>query len=162
MAAILQGINSPVFILTGGPGTGKTTIINGLVQVYAQLHHYSLDPLDYEQTPFPIVLAAPTGRAAKHLAESTGLTASTIHRLLGLTGQEDLSNTEVNSLQGKLLIVDETSMVDTYLFKLLVTAIPLGMQIVLVGDRDQLPSVGQGQVFAYLIDSQVFQTVKLQ
>lgn len=162
LAAILQGINSPVFILTGGPGTGKTTIINGLVQVYAQLHHYSLDPLDYEQTPFPIVLAAPTGRAAKHLAESTGLTASTIHRLLGLTGQEDLSNTEVNSLQGKLLIVDETSMVDTYLFKLLVTAIPLGMQIVLVGDRDQLPSVGPGQVFADLIDSQVFPTVKLQ
>ena len=78
-------------ILTGGPGTGKTTVIQGLVEVYAELHGLSLDPKYYAQKeePFPIVLAAPTGRAAKRLAESTELPAMTIHRLLGFTGQED-------------------------------------------------------------------------
>ncbi|WP_309109333.1 SF1B family DNA helicase RecD2 [Bombilactobacillus bombi] len=159
--AIYQGINSSVFLLTGGPGTGKTTIINGLVAAYAKLHEYSLDTHDYQDDPFPIRLAAPTGRAAKHLFESTNLPASTIHRLLGLTGQEELSNLELDYIAGKLLIIDETSMVDTELFKLLVTAIPLGMQVILVGDQDQLPSVGPGQVFSDLISSQAFKTIKL-
>ncbi|MBA1394572.1 ATP-dependent RecD-like DNA helicase, partial [Lactobacillus sp. XV13L] len=102
-----------------------------------------------------------TGRAAKHLFESTNLPASTIHRLLGLTGQEELSNLELDYIAGKLLIIDETSMVDTELFKLLVTAISLGMQVILVGDQDQLPSVGPGQVFSDLISSQAFKTIKL-
>lgn len=160
--AIFQGVNSSVLLLTGGPGTGKTTIINGLVAAFAQLHNYSLDIDDYAKEPFPVRLAAPTGRAAKHLSESTGLPASTIHRLLGLTGQEETSNLELDYISGKLLIIDETSMVDTELFKLLVSAIAPGMQLVLVGDRDQLPSVGAGQVFSDLISSQAFQTVQLE
>ncbi|MCO6541386.1 MAG: ATP-dependent RecD-like DNA helicase [Lactobacillus sp.] len=161
LEAIFQGLNSSILLLTGGPGTGKTTIINGLVAAFAKLHDYSLDIDDYQDEPFPIRLAAPTGRAAKHLFESTGLAASTIHRLLGLTGQEDLSKVELDYIPGKLLIIDETSMVDTELFKLLVSVIPSGMQIILVGDQDQLPSVGPGQVFSDLIASQAFNTVKL-
>ncbi|NVY95699.1 ATP-dependent RecD-like DNA helicase [Lactobacillus sp. DCY120] len=161
-AAIKAGLENSLLLLTGGPGTGKTTIVNGLVQAFAQLHEYSLDPADYQDKPFPILLAAPTGRAAKHLFESTGLMACTIHRLLGLTGQEDVLPTEVGELAGSLLVIDETSMVDTNLFQLLLMAIPLGMQIVLVGDQDQLPSVGPGQVFSDLIASQAFTTVKLE
>lgn len=160
--AIFQGVNSSVLLLTGGPGTGKTTIINGLVSAFAELHNYSLNIDDYSDEPFPVRLAAPTGRAAKHLSESTELPASTIHRLLGLTGQEDTSNLDMNYITGKLLIIDETSMVDTELFKLLVSALAPGMQLVLVGDRDQLPSVGAGQVFSDLISSQAFQTVQLK
>ncbi|UQS83773.1 SF1B family DNA helicase RecD2 [Bombilactobacillus thymidiniphilus] len=161
VAAIQAGLKNALFLLTGGPGTGKTTIINGLVTAFAYLNDYSLDIDDYQTTPFPVVLAAPTGRAAKHLAASTQLPAGTIHRLLGLTGQEDMQPLDVSEIYGKLLIIDETSMVDTLLFKLLITAIPLGMQVILVGDKDQLPSVGPGQVFSDLIASKVLPTVNL-
>lgn len=159
--AIYQGLINAVVLLTGGPGTGKTTIINGLVNTFARVHHCSLDPDDYQDKAFPIVLAAPTGRAAKHLMQNTGLPAGTIHRLLGLTGQEDPTEITVNEIQGQLLIIDEVSMVDTELFDLLIQAVPAGMQVVLVGDRDQLPSVGPGQVFSDLITSQAFATVCL-
>lgn len=151
--AILKAIKSPVFILTGGPGTGKTTIINGIVNTYARLHEYSLDLNEYKDKPFPIVLAAPTGRAAKHMADSTGLPASTIHRLLGLNGQESADYTSPKDIEGSLLIIDEMSMVDTFLFKLLMRAVPNHMQVVFVGDQDQLPSVGPGQVFHDLLVS---------
>lgn len=161
MEAIFNGLNNSVFLLTGGPGTGKTTIINGLVAVFARLHEYSLDINDYSSEPFPVVLAAPTGRAAKHMSESTGLPASTIHRLLGLSGQEDLDEVETKNLEGQLLIIDETSMVDVELFRLLIEAVPLKMQVILVGDQDQLPSVGPGQVFSDLIKSDAFTATKL-
>lgn len=152
--AIKEALESPIFILTGGPGTGKTTVLKGLVHLFAELNDLSLDPYSYKDEAFPILLAAPTGRAAKRMKESTGLPASTIHRLLGLTADdEDLMNDSGYVLDGKLLIIDEMSMVDTYLANRLFQAIPLGMKVILVGDQDQLPSVGPGQVFRDLIDS---------
>lgn len=151
--AIIHAIQSPAFILTGGPGTGKTTIINGIVNTYARLHEYSLDVNEYKDKPFPIVMAAPTGRAAKHMADATGLPASTIHRLLGLNGTESSDFTSPKDIEGSLLIIDEMSMVDTFLFRLLIRAIPNHMQVVFVGDQDQLPSVGPGQVFHDLLVS---------
>ena len=85
--AIQTALMSPMMILTGGPGTGKTTVIKGIVELYAELHGCSLDPYSYKkEEPFPVLLTAPTGRAAKRMAESTGLPAMTIHRLLGMTG----------------------------------------------------------------------------
>ncbi|MCJ2161208.1 ATP-dependent RecD-like DNA helicase [Lentilactobacillus kefiri] len=161
VAAIVQAIQSPAFILTGGPGTGKTTIINGIVNTYARLHEYSLDINSYKDKPFPIVLAAPTGRAAKHMTESTGLPASTIHRLLGLNGRESNDTAGTKDIEGALLIIDEMSMVDTYLFRSLVRAIPNHMQVVLVGDQDQLPSVGPGQVFHDLLVSKQIPAMQL-
>lgn len=151
--AILNAIQSPLFLLTGGPGTGKTTIINGIVNLYAKLHDLSLDINQYKEKPFPILLAAPTGRAAKRMSETTGLPASTIHRLLGLTGRESNDEAAAKDLEGSLLIIDEMSMVDIFLFRTLLRAIPDTMQIVFVGDKDQLPSVGPGQVFYDLLRS---------
>lgn len=152
--AIKQALESPIFILTGGPGTGKTTVLEGIVNLYAEMQDLSLDPHAYKDTGFPILLAAPTGRAAKRMKESTGLPSSTIHRLLGLTADdEDLLMDLGNSLDGDLLIIDEMSMVDTFLANQLFRSIPHGMKVILVGDQDQLPSVGPGQVFRDLIDS---------
>ncbi|ALS01229.1 exodeoxyribonuclease V subunit alpha [Enterococcus silesiacus] len=145
-AAIEEAIKSPLFILTGGPGTGKTTVINGIVSVFAELNGLSLDVKDYTQEMFPILLAAPTGRAAKRMNETTGLPASTIHRLLGLSGREKNPSMTAKELEGGLLIVDEMSMVDTWLANTLFKAIPTNMQVIFVGDKDQLPSVGPGQV----------------
>lgn len=159
--AILTAMKSRVFILTGGPGTGKTTIINGLVNLYARLHEYSLDINQYKDKPFPILLAAPTGRAAKQMSETTGLPASTIHRLLGLNGHEGNDANAAKDLEGALLIVDEMSMVDVFLFRTLLRAIPDTMQVVLVGDKDQLPSVGPGQVFHDLLASQRVKAMEL-
>lgn len=151
IAAIKAAIKSPLFILTGGPGTGKTTVINGIVSLFAELNGLSLDPESYVQDIFPILLAAPTGRAAKRMNETTGLPASTIHRLLGLTGREKNSSMSAKELDGGLLIIDEMSMVDTWLANTLLKAIPTNMQVILVGDRDQLPSVGPGQVLHDLL-----------
>lgn len=152
--AIKEALESAVFILTGGPGTGKTTVLKGIVHLFAELNDLSLDPFAYKDEAFPILLAAPTGRAAKRMKESTGLPASTIHRLLGLTADdEDLMEDSEYLLDGKLLIIDEMSMVDTFLANRLFQAIPHGMKVILVGDQDQLPSVGPGQVFRDLIDS---------
>lgn len=144
--AIKAAIQSPLFILTGGPGTGKTTVINGLVHLYAELNDLSLDPNDYKGTQFPVLLAAPTGRAAKRMNETTGLPASTIHRMLGLTGREKNTSVQGKELEGGLLIVDEMSMLDTWLANTLFKSISHKMQVILVGDKDQLPSVGPGQV----------------
>ncbi|WP_125572739.1 SF1B family DNA helicase RecD2 [Levilactobacillus huananensis] len=161
-AALAAAVQAKILLLTGGPGTGKTTIIRGLVQLYARLNDYSLDINDYKDQPFPILLAAPTGRAAKRMSESTGLPASTIHRLLGLTGREaDLDAAATKDLEGGLLIVDEVSMVDVYLMKTLLRAVPVGMQVILVGDKDQLPSVGPGQVFHDLLASQQLKKIQL-
>ncbi|MTD41599.1 ATP-dependent RecD-like DNA helicase [Erwinia sp. CPCC 100877] len=153
-AAIEEAIKAPLFILTGGPGTGKTTVINGIVSVFAELNGLSLDVKDYTQDMFPILLAAPTGRAAKRMNETTGLPASTIHRLLGLTGREKNPSVSAKELEGGLLIVDEMSMVDTWLANTLFKAIPTNMQVIFVGDKDQLPSVGPGQVLHDLLEIQ--------
>lgn len=159
--AIVQALQSRVFLLTGGPGTGKTTIINGIVAAFAQLHQYSLDINEYKDRPFPILLAAPTGRAAKRMSETTGLPASTIHRLLGLNGREMPTDMNAKDLEGALLIVDELSMVDTLLFKTLLRSVPSTMQVILVGDKDQLPSVGPGQVFHDLLQCEQLPKLEL-
>lgn len=152
--AIEKSLNSSVMILTGGPGTGKTTVVRGLVEVYAELHGLSLDPKEYgkKKEPFPIILAAPTGRAAKRLSESTDLPAMTIHRLLGFNGQEKDEETE-KEIEGKLIIIDEMSMVDTWLAHQLLKAVPVDAQLIFVGDQDQLPPVGPGQVLRDMLSS---------
>lgn len=150
--AIKTALNSKVMLLTGGPGTGKTTIIKGIVASYAKIHDLSLDVSEYKEKSFPVLLAAPTGRAAKRMSEATDLPASTIHRLLGLNGREMPTDMNARDLEGSLLIIDEMSMVDTLLFKTLIQAVPTSMHVVLVGDKDQLPSVGPGQVFHDLLD----------
>ncbi|HEY4532501.1 MAG TPA: ATP-dependent RecD-like DNA helicase [Kurthia sp.] len=160
--AIETAINSAVMILTGGPGTGKTTVVRGIVDVFAELHGLSLDPKEYSKKDeeFPIILVAPTGRAAKRLSESTGLPAQTIHRLLGFNGQDKEEESE-REIEGKLLIVDEMSMVDTWLAHQLLRALNDKCQIVFVGDQDQLPPVGPGQVLKDLLASKAIPTVEL-
>lgn len=162
VAAIEKALHSPAMILTGGPGTGKTTVIRGLVEVYAELHGLSLDPKVYveKEETFPIVLAAPTGRAAKRMSESTGLPAMTIHRLLGFNGQEkdDAIGREV---EGRLVIIDEMSMVDTWLAHQLLKALHNEIQVLFVGDQDQLPPVGPGQVLKDMLESKKIPVVEL-
>lgn len=154
--AVRDALKSPVFVLTGGPGTGKTTVLEVIVSVFAELNDLSLDPDDYNGQSFPVLLAAPTGRAAKRMKETTGLPASTIHRLLGLTGSDDEEELQESEkvLKGSLLIIDEMSMVDTWLAYQLLKAVPDGMKVIMVGDKDQLPSVGPGQVLKDILDSQ--------
>jgi exodeoxyribonuclease V alpha subunit len=161
--AIQTALMSPMLILTGGPGTGKTTVIKGIVELYAELHGCSLDPKNYHKKgePFPILLAAPTGRAAKRMSESTGLPAVTIHRLLGFNGTEGFEHDETSTLEGKIIIVDETSMLDIWLANQLFKALPENIQVILVGDEDQLPSVGPGQVLKDLLRSERVPIVRL-
>ncbi|PRO65027.1 SF1B family DNA helicase RecD2 [Alkalicoccus urumqiensis] len=163
--AIETALSSPMMMLTGGPGTGKTTVIQGVIEVYASLHGLSLSREDYSgsREPYPFLLAAPTGRAAKRMKESTGLPASTIHRLLGYKGveEEGYEHDEETPLEGRLLILDEMSMVDTWLANQLLRAVPSGMQVVIVGDEDQLPSVGPGQVLTDLLQAGRMPIVRL-
>ena len=160
--AIQTALMSPMMILTGGPGTGKTTVIKGIVELYAELHGCSMVPKDYKKDePFPFLLAAPTGRAAKRMSESTGLPAVTIHRLLGWNGTESFDRNEDNPLEGKIVIIDETSMVDVWLANQLFKALPENIQVILVGDEDQLPSVGPGQVLKDLLQSETVPVVRL-
>lgn len=151
-SAIKMALEAKVLLLTGGPGTGKTTIIRGIVSSFVQLHGIDDDE---------IILAAPTGRAAQQMTAATNMPASTIHHLLGLTGQETPAKMKSGRLKGSLLIIDEMSMVDTMLFKTLVAAIPRSMHVVLVGDQDQLPSVGPGQVFRDLLSFAELPQVRL-
>lgn len=161
--AIKQAMDAKVMILTGGPGTGKTTVIKGILKAYAAIHDLSLDYHAYDKkADYPFVLTAPTGRAAKRLQESTGIKATTIHRLLGWDGGQNFEKNEYEKLSGKYLIIDEFSMVDTWLANHLFKAVPTDMQVLLVGDEDQLPSVGPGQVLADLLSSQVIPYVQLQ
>lgn len=147
--AIVQAINHQLFILTGGPGTGKTTIIKGIIAVYARLHQLDLQT---NLEDCPILLAAPTGRAARRMYELTDLPAATIHRHLGLTGETpDEISYRNDYLDAQLIIVDEFSMVDTWLANQLFSHVAASTQIILVGDSDQLPSVSPGQVLADLI-----------
>lgn len=157
--AIKNAVNQPISILTGGPGTGKTTIINGILLVLRKLAEIPSSALYSEDPPF--LLAAPTGRAAKRMGEITGISAKTIHRMLGL-GIGDTNTQDLNELNGEILIVDEMSMVDMFLFKQLLASIHDTLHIVFVGDKDQLPSVGAGNVFSDLIKSQAFPTTILK
>ncbi|MFC4558909.1 ATP-dependent RecD-like DNA helicase [Virgibacillus kekensis] len=160
--AINNALESKLMIVTGGPGTGKTTVVKGILKAYAAIHNLSSDPKDYDaETEFPFILTAPTGRAAKRLNESTGIPAVTIHRLLGWDGKEGFNKGENEQLSGKFLIVDEFSMVDIWLANNLFKAIPDDMQVLLVGDEDQLPSVGPGQVLADLLGSGLLPYVSL-
>ena len=143
--AIIKALQSKVFILTGGPGTGKTTVINGIIKTYADLHG-----LDFKKSDLPIILAAPTGRAARRMNELTQLPSATIHRHLGLNSEDDFKTLE-DYLDCDLIIIDEFSMVDTWLANQLFESISDSTQVIIVGDQDQLPSVGPGQVLADLL-----------
>ena len=144
--AICDAIQNKVSILTGGPGTGKTTVINGIIAVYALLEGLDLR----NKSNLPILLAAPTGRAARRMNELTGLPSATIHRHLGMTGDDDTSHLE-DYLDADFIIVDEFSMVDTWLANQLFSNISSTSKILIVGDSDQLPSVSPGQVLADLL-----------
>ncbi|WP_295746152.1 ATP-dependent RecD-like DNA helicase [uncultured Limosilactobacillus sp.] len=153
-AAIKLAVQSPVSLITGGPGTGKTTIIKGIIETF-------LGSTGAQTTD--LVLAAPTGRAAKRMSEATGINAYTIHHCLGLTGREMPAQIRASkTFDAKMVIVDEMSMVDTLLCRALIDAVNPGTRLVLVGDADQLPSVGPGQVFSDLLSSAVLPTVKLE
>lgn len=158
--AIIGAMNHQFFVLTGGPGTGKTTIINGFIELYSRIYKVDLDETHYNDALFPILLAAPTGRASRRMNELTGLSAATLHRHLGLN-TDDAEDEKGQELSGSLLIVDEFSMVDTWLANKLFQAIPASMKVLLVGDSDQLPSVGPGQVFADLLRSDKIPAVRL-
>ncbi|ORI03740.1 RecD/TraA family helicase [Mammaliicoccus sciuri] len=160
--ALETAINHKMMLLTGGPGTGKTTVIRGICELYSEIHGVSLNYDDYQEgTDFPIVLAAPTGRAAKRLSESTGLEAMTIHRLIGWSKDTQPDDMLDNDIHAHLIILDEMSMVDTWLMYQFLRAVPDYAQIIFVGDEDQLPSVGPGQIFKDLIDSKVIPRVNL-
>ena len=146
--AIRKAAVSKVMVLTGGPGTGKTTTTQGIITAYRAFG-------------LKILLAAPTGRAAKRMTEATGLEAKTIHRLLECKPPEGYQKNEDNPLEGDVLIIDECSMIDMVLMNALLKAIPEGMRLILVGDIDQLPSVGAGNVLRDIIDSGVFPVVRL-
>ena len=148
LRAIRTALCSKIMILTGGPGTGKTTTTLGILTAFQSLGAR-------------LLLAAPTGRAAKRLTETTGMEAKTIHRLLETKPPDGYQRNADHPLQGDVLIVDECSMIDLMLMYNLLKAVPDSMQLILVGDVDQLPSVGAGNVLRDLIDSGVFPTVRL-
>lgn len=162
--AIEEALRSPLLIITGGPGTGKTTVIKAIVHSFARLNHLALDPAHYvnKDEPYPFLLVAPTGRAAKRLGESTGLPSFTIHRLLGWRGGDVFEFDDEHPLAGRLLIVDEATMMDQWLANQLFRALPDDIQVVLVGDEDQLPSVGPGQVLTDLLRCSSIPVVHLQ
>lgn len=148
MEAITTAVQSKVLILTGGPGTGKTTTTLGIITAY-------------RSAGANILLAAPTGRAAKRLSEATGMEAKTIHRLLEAKPPEGYQRNEENPLEGDVLILDECSMIDIMLFYALLRAMPDSMTLIMVGDIDQLPSVGAGNVLRDVIDSGAYPVVRL-
>lgn len=150
--AIFASLEFGAMILTGGPGTGKTTVIKALLSIYRSLG-------------FKVVLAAPTGRAAKRMSEATGEEAKTIHRMLdterAVDGLTKFGRNERNPLSEQVIIIDEASMIDLLLMSALVRAMRRGARLVLIGDSDQLPSVGAGNVLADLIASERIRTVRL-
>ena len=148
LAAIRQAVTSKVIVLTGGPGTGKTTTTQGIIAAL-------------KKAGLRVLLAAPTGRAAKRMSEATGMDAKTIHRLLEYNPQDGYKRGDENPLDGDALIVDECSMIDILLMNNLMKAVPVTMRLVLVGDIDQLPSVGAGNVLRDIIDSQKIPVVRL-
>ena len=156
--AIKNALINRVSIITGGPGTGKTTIINSIVKLYVRLKN-----LNYKDVINDIALLAPTGRAAKKISDSTGLPAMTIHRYLKWNKEKDeFQINEFNKNYHKLVIVDETSMIDTFLFDSLLKGLNHNIKLVLVGDSNQLPSVGPGLILNDLINSDCFCHTKLE
>ena len=150
--AIKNAFCEGIEIITGGPGTGKTTIIKAIIDIY-------------ENQGMKVLMAAPTGRAAKRITESTGREAKTIHRLLQITaGEEDgvFETLDDDVLDGDVIIIDEASMIDIFLMNNLLNAMKVGMRLILVGDADQLPSVGAGNVLKDLINSKFIKVVKLK
>lgn len=154
--AFMQAVQSGLMIVTGGPGTGKTTIIRSII-------HY------FEEQEDVVMLAAPTGRAAKRMKETTGCEAKTIHRLLEINRLDDegagsafFERNEDNPLEADVIIIDEMSMVDISLMNALLKAVAVGARLILVGDVDQLPSVGPGNVLKDVIESQCFPVVRLE
>ena len=154
--AVLESIKNGILILSGGPGTGKTTTINMIIRYFLS------EEMD-------IFLAAPTGRAAKRMTETTGYEAKTIHRLLELNGAVSgeakaarFEKNEENPLEADVIIIDEMSMVDIFLFQSLLRAVPVGTRLIMVGDVNQLPSVGPGQVLQDLLKSGRFPVVRLE
>ena len=153
--AVTGAVKNGVFIITGGPGTGKTTTINMIIKYFAS------EGLD-------ILLAAPTGRAAKRMTEATGYEARTIHRMLEVGGSSDqdfsisFERNESNPLEADVIIIDEMSMVDISLFSALLKAVSVGTRLIMVGDIDQLPSVGPGAVLKDVIDSEAFHVIMLK
>lgn len=146
--AIRQAASAKVMVLTGGPGTGKTTVTKGIITMY-------------QENGLKILLAAPTGRAAKRMTEATGIEAKTIHRLLECQPPEGYQRNNENPLEGDVLIVDECSMIDILLMNSLLKAVPGNMRIIMAGDINQLPSVGPGNVLRDIIDSGRFPVIKL-
>lgn len=155
--AIVKAMEDNVLIITGGPGTGKTTIIKAITEVYSRLYD-----LDYDALVDRLALLAPTGRASKRMSESTMLPASTIHRFLkwNKDGNRFMVD-EYNKDKSKLIIIDEVSMIDISLFDSLLRGLTDDIKLILVGDYNQLPSVGPGQVLKDLIESEVIDTVHL-
>lgn len=154
-AAVAAAVRNGLMILTGGPGTGKTTTINTMIRYF-------------EAEDMEIALAAPTGRAAKRMTEATGYEASTIHRLLELSGVVEEASEDVrfernadHPLEADVIIIDEMSMVDIYLMHALLSAVVPGTRLILVGDMNQLPSVGPGSVLRDIIRSEAFPVVEL-
>ncbi len=156
-SAIKNSLLKKILIITGGPGTGKTTIMKGITELYR-----TINKLSYEQLQEKIALLAPTGRAAKRMSESTLLRASTIHRFLKWQKETNkFQVNEYNKSRVEFVIIDEGSMIDTYLMASLLKGISANCKIILVGDDHQLPSVGPGQVLHDLIESNCLQKVEL-
>lgn len=154
--SVLESVRNGIFILSGGPGTGKTTTINVIIR------YFLAEGMD-------IYLAAPTGRAAKRMTEATGYESRTIHRMLELSGEVSgesraarFERNEGNPLEADVIIVDEMSMVDIFLFQALLKAVTVGTRLIMVGDVNQLPSVGPGQVLQDIMNSGRFPTVVLE
>ena len=157
MSAIRKSYEKDFLIITGGPGTGKTTIMKGIVELYRLM-----EKLSYEKLNEKIALLAPTGRAAKRMSESTSLPASTIHRFLKWSRDTNkFQVNEYNRSKVEFVIIDEASMIDTYLMNSLLKGISSNCKIVLVGDDHQLPSVGPGQVLHDLIESKKLEVIEL-
>ncbi|MDE7161297.1 MAG: ATP-dependent RecD-like DNA helicase, partial [Anaeroplasmataceae bacterium] len=156
--AIIKALSNKLTIITGGPGTGKSTIINGVLKSYAILNNltFPCDELDQK-----VVMMAPTGRAAKRMSEVTNFKATTIHKALGYNYEGGFTFSDDSPLSCSLAIIDEASMIDVSLAASLFKALPLSARIILVGDENQLPSVGPGNVFHDFIASNIFTTVKL-
>ena len=155
-SAVTEAVHNGILILTGGPGTGKTTTINTIIRFF-------------EMEGCDIMLAAPTGRAAKRMTEATGFEAKTIHRLLEINGsftddgkKARFEKNEDNPLETDVIIIDEMSMVDIHLFCALLKAVAVGTRLILVGDMNQLPSVGPGQVLRDLIESNAYPVIALK
>ncbi len=156
--AIKSAIENNVLIITGGPGTGKTTVIKGICSLYQNRYDLTNRELQNE-----LSLLAPTGRASKRMSEQTNLPASTIHRFLKWNKEDNtFMINEENKSNCKIVIIDEVSMLDTYLFHNLLLGLDYNTKIILIGDHNQLPSVGPGQILKDLIDSDLIPVIKLE